>query len=415
MNSSMRVAIDCRRGLGSGVGRVTQSLVKALVELSRLRPILPILLMAPNAQSDFERLAEIHHINIPFHSQMDRFEYPHLLRQLSVDVFFAPQYYVAPYSLCVTIRHVHDLWPLLHPKWIPTPTEFGARYGFVCLKESLLFTTEFLRTPPKHFVENHYISSFVEGNKENPIAMYYGVMFFLALELSSKIIVPSIHTHEEIRAVFPSALPRVSVVPNAVDPAFFLSEPHASLEMRNPDILHVANWEPRKNIECLLDAFARLRASGFSANLALIGNNGTSDYAKKVRRLIASHPYRESINVYGFISDEALSEFLRRALVFVSSSYYEGFCIPVQEAMASGVPVIASQKTALTEICGNAALFFDPNDPGMLADQLINVLTNAQLRQDLSVMGLANSRRFGIDKFMQSLLLLLHDMEEYQQ
>ncbi|MCK4618673.1 MAG: glycosyltransferase family 4 protein [Desulfobacterales bacterium] len=415
MNSSMRVAVDCRRGLGSGVGRVTQSLAKAVVELSRSRPILPVLLMTPNAQSGFELLAEIHHINIPFHSQMDRLEYPQLLKQLNVDVFFAPQYYVTPYSPCVTVRHVHDLWPLLHPKWIPTPTEFGSRYGCACLEESLLFTTDYLRTPPKHFAENHYISSFVERNKENPIAMYYGVMFFLALELSSKIIVPSLHTLKEIRAVFPSALPRVSVIPNAVDPAFLLPEPQASLQMRNPDILHIANWEPRKNIECLLDAFARLRASGFSANLALIGNNGTSDYAKKIRRLIASHPYHESINVHGFISDDALSVFFRKALVFVSSSHYEGFCIPVQEAMASGVPVIASQKTALTEICGNAALFFDPSDPGMLADQLINVLTNAQLRQDLSVRGLANSRRFGIDTFTQSLMLLLHDMEEYQQ
>ena len=172
MNCSLRVAVDCRRGLGSGVGRVTQSLAKAVVELSRSRPILPVLLMAPSTQSGFEDLAEIHHINIPFHSQKDRFEYPRLLKQLNVDVFFAPQYYVVPYCPCVTVRHVHDLWPLLHPKWIPTPTDFESRFGFTCLEESLLFTTDFLRNPPINFDENHYLANFIERNKENPIAIY---------------------------------------------------------------------------------------------------------------------------------------------------------------------------------------------------------------------------------------------------
>jgi len=417
MSRPLRVAVDCRRGLGSGVGRVTQSLAKAVIELSRRRPILPVLLMAPGAQPGFERLAEIHHINIPFHSQKDRFEYPELLSKLSVDVFFAPQYYVVPYSPCLTIRHVHDLWPLLHSEWIPTPAEFRSRFGLEHLEESLLFTTNFLRNPPKAFVESQCISSFVERNKENPIAVYYGVMFFLALELSNKVIVPSQHTLEEIRSVFPSALPRVSVVPNAVDPAFVQRESLALRQMRVRDaaVLHVANWEPRKNIECLLDAFAQLRDSGFSANLALVGNHGTSDYAEKIQRLIASHPYRESINVYGFISDDALVDLFKRVLVFVSSSHYEGFCIPVQEAMASGVPVIASNKTALAEICRDAALFFDPSDSGTLADQLITVLTNAQLQQDLAVRGLANARSFGFDTFTQSLMMLIHGLEESEQ
>lgn len=415
MSRALRVAVDCRRGLGSGVGRVTQCLAKAVIELSRSQPILPVLLMAPGAQSGFERLAEIHYTNIPFHSQKDRLEYPKLLMQLSIDVFFAPQYYVVPYSPCLTIRHIHDLWPLLHPEWIPKPTEFGSRFGLVRLEESLLFATDFLRTPPKEFVDSQYISSFVERNKENPVAVYYGVMFFLALELSDKIIVPSQHTLEEIRTFFPSALPRVSVISNAVDPAFAQREPLSSPQKRDIDILHVANWEPRKNIECLLDAFARLRASGFSTNLALVGNPGTSDYAKKIYSLIAIHPYRESINVHGFIPDDTLADLFGRALVFVCSSHYEGFCIPVQEAMASGVAVITSHKAALAEVCGDTALFFNPSDPGTLTDQLIAVLTNAQLRQDLAVRGLANARNFGIHEFTQSLMMLIHRLEEPQQ
>jgi len=414
MNRSLRVAIDCRRGPGSGVGRVTQSIVKAVVELSRSQPISPVLLTSTGTQFGFDDLAEIHRIDIPVHSQKDRLEYPNLLKQLSVDVFFAPQYYVVPYSSSITIRHVHDLWPLLHPKWIPTPADFEARFGSTCLKESLLFTTDFLRNQPKNFSENHYFPSFIKRNEENPIAIYYCINFFLALELSNRIIAPSLHTFEEIRTIFPSALPRVSVIPNAVDPEFVLAKLHASPQSKPHNIFHVANWEPRKNIECLLEAFEQFRSFGFTANLSLVGNNGSIDYANKIHRLIARHPYRDSINVLGFIPDNALSDYFISASVFVCSSYYEGFCIPVQEAMASGVPVIASQETALKEICGSAALFFNPNEAGSLSNQLINVLTNAQLRQDLADRGVSNSRKFGIEPFTQSLMLLLQSLEEFQ-
>jgi glycosyltransferase involved in cell wall biosynthesis len=418
MKPLLRIAIDCRRGLGSGVGRVTQSLVRAVLKLSDSRPIIPVLLMASDVQmSGIERLAElaeIRHISIPLHSDMDRLEYPELLTYLKIDVFFAPQYYIAPFSQSLSIRYVHDLWPLFHPEWIPTPSEFGTRFGFANTEESLRFAANFLQTPPVDFVNNQHISCFVKRNKKNPVAVYYGVMFYLALKLSNKIIVPSQHTLNEIRAVFPSALPKVSVIPNAVDPTFVLREPLASLKERDPTILHVANWEPRKNIECLLNAFKHLCDSGLSASLELVGTPGTSNYAKKIHRMIARHHYRESIRVHGFIHDDALANLFRTALVFVCSSHYEGFCIPVLEAMASGLPVIASDRAALPEICRDAALFFKPNDPVMLAKQLITLLTNTQLREGFAVKGLANICRFSIDAFAQSIGLLIHHSEEPQ-
>lgn len=382
----MRIAIDCRRGIGSGMGRVTRQLA-ALLHQRQDQLVLYTGLHSqmPSGPGILQRPCPI-----SYHSAADYREFPRWLTRDRVDLFFAPQYYISPFADCPTIKCVYDLWPLLHTRWVPAPDDFRARYGVSCLQDALHFLGQFAASPEGRqcIAANEFISRFLP-RQQNPIAAYYAVLFLLAFQNAQAIVSPSRHTLQEIETVFPEHLHKVRRVPISPDPVFRPGDG----QKRNL-ILHVANWEPRKNIEVLLAAFGLLRDRGHKLNLVLVGNAGENAYTLKIRRLIATHPHADMISHLGLVADDALVCLYQQASVFVCPSLYEGFGIPPLEAMACGTPVVCARAGALPEVCGAAALYFDPGQPIELCDRLVELLIGGSLRDRLVAAGWDRLGRF---------------------
>jgi len=146
-------------------------------------------------------------------------------------------------------------------------------------------------------------------------------------------------------------------------------------------ILYVGLIEPRKNLEALVDAY---HADSLHDEYALVlaGNLGWG-YAPLLKKIANSH-LRNRIQMPGYVADADLPALYSSATVVVYPSLYEGFGLPVLEAMACGGAVITSNVSSLPEVAGDAAVLIDPNDAGELTVALQSVLRDRQLRESLS-------------------------------
>jgi glycosyltransferase involved in cell wall biosynthesis len=171
-------------------------------------------------------------------------------------------------------------------------------------------------------------------------------------------------------------------------------------------ILFVGTLEPRKNVQTLLQAFAHMRAEPPRPDVSLViaGGNGwgKENYLASVDAL----KLRDHVRFTGFVADDHLPDLYRGALLFVYPSLYEGFGLPVLEAMACGTPVITSDRTSLPEVAGDAALLVDPTRPEALAAAMSSVLSDSALHQALRAKGLARARAFTWDAVAQQTLAL---------
>lgn len=158
-------------------------------------------------------------------------------------------------------------------------------------------------------------------------------------------------------------------------------------------VLGIGGSEYRKNNLVLIEAFARLPQTDWPAlRLAIVGGKWRGSTA--LHEYVARHGLEDRVKLLDNISDAELHQLYRQAAVFVFPSCYEGFGIPVLEAMAHGVPTITTNQSALPEIAGDAALLVDPTDSMALTEQMTRVLSDRQLRAQLIERGYANLTRF---------------------
>jgi len=167
-------------------------------------------------------------------------------------------------------------------------------------------------------------------------------------------------------------------------------------------ILFVSTIEPRKNLDVLLDAYARLRAGGaYDGALVVVGRVGWKAEATR-ERLRA-----EGVHHLDYLPAGQLAAVYRGAELFVFPSIYEGFGFPLLEAMAYGVPSIAARSSSLPEIGGDAALYFEPDDAKGLEAQIGRVLTDAALREQLATAGPLRATQFRWDVAAEQTLAVL--------
>jgi glycosyltransferase involved in cell wall biosynthesis len=163
-------------------------------------------------------------------------------------------------------------------------------------------------------------------------------------------------------------------------------------------IVHVGAIQERKNIGRLVEAFERLPAGW---RLALAG--ATNGYgAAEILQRIERSPRRSNIDLLGYTSDAGLERLYSRARVVAFPSLDEGFGMPVLDAMARGIPVLTSTRSALPEIAGNAALLVNPLDSDEIADGLSTLVGSSELRQDLRNRGLARAAKFKWEESVDS-------------
>lgn len=163
-----------------------------------------------------------------------------------------------------------------------------------------------------------------------------------------------------------------------------------------PYVLCVAGADPTKNVETLIDAFARLPFLLRDAHdLVLAG-----DFRRRrdIRERVASAGIEKRTIFTGIIGDERLVELYQQARVFVFPSRYEGFGLPVLEAMACGCPVISSHASSLPEVAGDAAILLDPSDVDGFTRAMVQVLSEEGLARDLRERGLSRAAQFSWDR-----------------
>lgn len=166
-----------------------------------------------------------------------------------------------------------------------------------------------------------------------------------------------------------------------------------------PFILSISELSPRKNLDGLIAAFELLTTHDSRLTppprLIIAGNHGSAEHV--LRRQIARSPARDRIHLIGPVSENEKHALLARASCFVYPSLWEGFGFPPLEAMAAGVPVVASTGGALPEVLGDCSLLVDPLDPAAIADAIHRVLTDDALRNDLIARGHQRATQFRWD------------------
>ena len=250
-----------------------------------------------------------------------------------IDVFHFSDWMYAPQRGGVRATTIHDLVPLRFPEWV-TPRTFAmhaAKYRNAARTCDVLFAN-------------------------------------------------SRFTANEMRDVLAVEEARIHVAYPGIDPRFTSEGPSADLG--GPYVLTVGTLEPRKNLRTLLEAFSLLRARLPDLTLAHAGGEGW----KEGDRLDGS-----GVRALGFVSDDELARLYRGASVFAYPSLFEGFGMPVVEAMACGTPAVASSHPSLDEASGGVSLRADPGSAEAFAAAIEHALASDGA---LVTRGLAHARRF---------------------
>jgi glycosyltransferase involved in cell wall biosynthesis len=159
-------------------------------------------------------------------------------------------------------------------------------------------------------------------------------------------------------------------------------------------LLSIANLEPRKNLSHLIHSFLELCAAQPDRDLSLVLVGSKGWMYEDILAVSSNSVFSSRVIFTGHIPDADLSTIYSGAVAFVYPSLYEGFGLPPLEAMQCGVPVITSNTTSLPEVVGDAAITVDPSDGDALCDAILRVLSDTQLRADLSRKGLARAQDF---------------------
>lgn len=158
--------------------------------------------------------------------------------------------------------------------------------------------------------------------------------------------------------------------------------------------IYPANFWPHKNHNLLLIGFMMARAQGLDRNLKLILTG--SDLGKKeyLQHLVDSFGLTDSVVFMGFLDDETFKDVLINAKFMIYPSFFEGFGLPILEAMSSDVPVLCSDVTSIPEVAGEATIFFNPRKPKDIAEVILKIDKDDALRDSLIIAGRVNARKF---------------------
>jgi glycosyltransferase involved in cell wall biosynthesis len=195
-----------------------------------------------------------------------------------------------------------------------------------------------------------------------------------------------------------------------------LAAVRARYHLSHPYLVYVGTLQPRKNLVRLVAAFASLLGSMASAGqpgfpdlkLVLAGQKGW--LYESLMNEVCQQGLGDRVILTGYVSDACLAPLLSGALGFVLPSLYEGFGLPVLEAMACGTPVICSNVASLPEVAGDAALLVDPLDTEALAAAMGRILTQDGLRRQLVDRGFRQIQKFSWRRCAQEALQVLEDV-----
>lgn len=339
-----RVMVDCRMVLSAGVGTYIRHLLPLLAQdspydfffLGRREELSAFTWADPGRIIRFET---------PVYSPLEHVVLYRLLQRFSPDLFWSPHYNVPLLGRGLRLATIHDVFHISR--------------------------------------ENQEWGRIKKG--------YARALLSAAMRRSALVLTDSAFTLEEIKRYGLPCAEKVRVIPLGV------AMPDCPKERGNGSyFLFVGNVKPHKNLRRLVEAYAIARASG-GINLPMkivgetdrffTGERGLPDLARSLG-------VGQYIEFTGRVGEKELEALYAGALALVFPSIYEGFGLPPLEAMARGVPVLASNAASLPEVCGDAALYFDPTDAKEIAKKMALIATDGGLREALARRGLSRARMF---------------------
>ena len=301
------------------------------------------------------------------------------LHKTRPDVFFSPSHYAPRFSPIPTVISIMDTSYLYFPEMFN--------------KSDLLQ----LRNWTAYSVKNATKVLTISKSSKNDIIKSYNVPF-------DKIIVtqPGIKQHL-------SLMPQIYAM-NQLKTKYGISDNY---------ILFVGTLQPRKNIERLIEAFSKIKKHPSASlstseskikdlDLVIVGKKGWlyEDILEAPKKMEIA----DSVKFLENVNDEELSNFYKHAKCFVLPSLYEGFGLPVLEAMKHNCPVITSNVSSLPEAGGDACLYVDPEDANDIADKILKLITNEKLRLELIEKGKKQVMKFSWEKTARETLKVLEDV-----
>jgi len=238
---------------------------------------------------------------------------------------------------------------------------------------------------------------------------YYNHLFRKSAYLVDKIITVSKSAKSQISQFLQMPEEKIKMIYEAASPSFspveyqLLDEVQRRYGIGGRYILGVGTLEPNKNFRGLLRAYHLVRERMQTRiQLVLVGQKGW-DYSELLSEFEDSR-YRRDIIRTGYVSDNDLVALYTGAEVFVFPSFYEGFGLPVLEAMSCGTPVITSNSSSLPEVVGDAGLLIDPRNIQEIVEAIMKILHDESLQQSLSSKALKRAQCFSWDRCVQETI-----------
>lgn len=235
------------------------------------------------------------------------------------------------------------------------------------------------------------------------------LLFFLhrrALRKADTVVAISEETKQDVMQLFGIPAECVTVVSLSYVP---LGERKDPLPVPDNFFLFAGVLKERKNVAGIIRAFALFTKDNSTHELLIAGKAGGA-YAESLQQLTRELGIEERVRFLGYVTDAQLAYLYERAQAFVFPSFIEGFGMPVLEAMSAGLPVVTSNRGALAEVAGDAALLVDPAHPEDIATAMNRIAADATLRRELKEKGLLRARQFSWQRTAGEILEIITDV-----
>lgn len=255
-----------------------------------------------------------------------------------------------------------------------------------------------LITPKRSVVMVHDLG-FIHNPELYPARqkIYHNFVINYVKHNATHILTPTEFTKQDIVKTIGIPENKITAIWHGFDDNLYRPRPvsdHPSTEY-GKYIFYIGRLETKKNIVNLIKAFNILRSSNskqLTTKLVLAGK--PSHGYEQIKEAIDNSPYQKDIIELGYLKEEDVPVYMSNAALFAFPTSFEGFGIPIIQAMACGCPVIASNNTCIPEITGNAAILIDPQKPQEIADKMTEILTNKSERDQLIEKGLVQVKKF---------------------
>ncbi len=360
-----RIGIDARKLTDYGIGTYIQHLIRGLAARDRENEYF-LFVGEEGAAALFDLPDNFHPVieRSPGYSARELFALTWQLLRHRIDLYHATHYVLPIWVPRKSVVTIHDIIHLLYPEFLPN------RFAF----------------------------------------FYAQRMIARALDRSDRVLTDSVSTRTDLVTHFDTDLTKIEVVYPGIEQRFHQSvEPSEIARVKQrfsldrPYALFVGNPKPHKNLPNILTAFAEAVGKG-QLDIDLVCAGGHSEQHEHNRHTAVRLGIEDRFKTIGYVEDDDLPALYQGAEVFLYPTLYEGFGLPVVEAMASGIPVITSNTSALKEIGQGAARLVDPLNVQQMTREITRCLTDQDLRERLRQAGKQRAQSYSWDQTADRVL-----------